>query len=125
MKKILFLLAMMATMALSVSAQEVQEAPEVEKAPQAHKVPAYRGLIERVQPNGYVLRTYLRGDERKHWAMTEDGWQIKEDKNGWLKYCKKDRKGNVVISSRKAKNVEDRTKCQKRWLKKHGIVIDR
>ena len=121
MKKILFLVALMATMVISASAQEVQDAPE---APKKHSVPAYRGLIERVQPNGYKLRTYLRGDEHKHWVMTEDGWQIKEDKNGWLKYVKMNRNGEVVISSRKARNVEDRSKCEKRWLKKHGVKIE-
>ena len=75
------------------------------------RVPAYRGLIERKQPNGYVLRTYLRGDEHKHWNMTEDGW---------LKYVKTNRKGELVTSCKKARNAEDRSKCQKRWLEKHG-----
>ncbi len=84
------------------------------------RVPAYRGLIERKQPNGYVLRTYLRGDEHKHWNMTEDGWLIRENKRGWLKYVKTNRKGELVTSCKKARNAEDRSKCQKRWLEKHG-----
>ncbi len=90
-------------------------------AQQPAKVPAYRGMIERVQPNGYTLRTFLRGDEHKHWMMTEDGWQIKESKRGWLKYAKMNRKGEVVISCRRARNAEDRSKCQQRWLEKHGV----
>lgn len=112
MKKILLLVALMATMVLGAQAQE-------EAAPQ--RVPAYRGLIERPQPNGYVLRTYLRGDEHFHWSMTEDGWQIIETSKGWHKYAKKNRKGQVVAHWRKAKNAEDRSKCAKRWLEKHGI----
>lgn len=108
MKKIL-LVAVMAMMTLGLYA----EGPA--------KVPAYRGLIERVQPNGYVLRTYLRGDEHMHWMMTEDGWQIRETKRGWYKYAKLNRKGEVVTSWRKARNIEDRSKCQKKWLEKHGI----
>ena len=112
MKKILFLVAVMAMMVLGVQAQE---------APQKQHVPAYRGLIERVQPNGDTLRTYLRGDERRHWSMTEDGWQIKENDKGWLKYMKKNRKGEVVISCRKAHNAEDRSKCEQRWLEKKGV----
>ena len=114
MKKILFLVAVMAMMMVGVQAQE---------APQKQNVPAYRGIIERVQPNGETLRTYLRGDERKHWAMTEDGWQIKEDKKGWLKYMKTNRKGEVVISCRKAHNAEKRSKCEVRWLEKKGVKI--
>ena len=117
MKKVLLLVAMMATMVLSAGAQEAK----TEQIPPKHNVPAYRGLIERKQPNGYVLRTYLRGDERMHWVMTEEGWQIREDKKGWYKYCKLNRKGEVVIGWRKAHNAEDRSKCEKRWLEKHGI----
>ena len=117
MKKILMMMAMMATMVLS--AQNAQ-AQAVENVPQRHSVPAYKGMIEREQPNGYKLRTFLRGDEHKHWTMTEDGWQIVEHK-GWLKYAKLNRKGQVVKHWRKAHNVEDRSKCEKRWLEKHGI----
>lgn len=109
MKKILLIGALMAILVSGVTAQ------------QPAKVPAYRGMIERVQPNGYTLRTFLRGDEHKHWMMTEDGWLIRENKKGWLKYAKVNRKGEIVTSCRKAKNVEDRTKCQKKWLEKHGV----
>ncbi len=112
MKKILMLTAMTAMMWMGVNAQ------------QPAKVPAYRGIIERVQPNGDTLRTYLRGDEHRHWMMTEDGWQIKESKRGWLKYAKTNRKGEVVISCRRARNAEDRSKCQQRWLEKHGVKKD-
>jgi hypothetical protein len=66
MKKILMMVALMATMVLGAQAQEIEDAP------QRHSVPAYRGLIMRDQPNGYQLRTYLRGDEHFHWTMTED-----------------------------------------------------
>ena len=46
MKKTFLLVAVMALMAMGVYA----DSPA--------KVPAYRGLIERVQPNGDTLRTY-------------------------------------------------------------------
>lgn len=91
------------------------------KAQQPAKMPAYRGLIERVQPNGDTLRTYLRGDEWHHWMMTEDGWQILESNKGWLKYAKLNRKGEAVISCRKAHNAEKRKKCEVKWLNKNGI----
>ena len=54
MKKALLILTILAS-ALCVQAQQPQ------------KVPAYRGVIERVQPDGYKLQTYLRGDERRHY----------------------------------------------------------
>ena len=116
MKKILSIVALLAILCMGAGAQTVQ--PEV---PQRHNVPAYRGLIERTQPNGYILRTYLRGDEHLHWMMTEDGWQILETNKGWLKYVKLNRKGEVVVSCRKARNADDRSRCEKRWLEKHGV----
>ena len=109
MKKTFLLVAVMAMMAMGVYAASPA------------KVPAYRGLIERVQPNGDTLRTYLRGDENSHFTMTEDGWQIVETKRGWLKYAKLNRKGEVVSSCRKAHNAEDRSKCEVKWLNKKGI----
>ena len=110
MKKILLLVALMTTMVLGMNAQQ-----------RPSKVQAYPGIIEKVQPNGDTIRIYLRGDERMHWTMTEDGWQIKENKKGWFKYAKLNRKGEVKTSCRRARNIEDRSKCQKRWLEKHGI----
>ena len=109
-----FIIAAMTIVAMGMQAQ----APA--------RVPAYRGLIERVQPNGDTLRTYLRGDERKHWMMTKDGWQIFENDKGWYVYAKQSRKAKVesqkaVKSRKKAHNTEDRSRCEKRWLDKHGV----
>lgn len=109
MKRLFLLAAIAAVMTIGANAQ------------QSARVPAYRGLIERVQPSGDTLRTYLRGDEHKHWMMTEDGWQIKESRKGWFKYAKRTRNGDAVISCRKAHNEADRTPCEKQWLEKHGV----
>ena len=87
------------------------------------KVPAYRGVIEREQPNGDTLQTYLRGDEHMHWMMTIDGWQIRENNKGWLVYAKKNRKGEVVTSRRKAHNEANRSRCEKCWLRRKGISL--
>ena len=115
MKKIL-LMAVIAilTVGMSVRAEE-------KKIPERQNVPAYKGIIERVQPNGDTLRTYLRGDERHHWMMTEDGWQILEGKKGWYVYARTNCKGKVVASCRKVHNADKRSKCEQRWLQKHGI----
>jgi hypothetical protein len=110
MKKGMWIVAMMAMLGVGVC---YADGPA--------RVPAYRGIIERVQPNGDTLRTYLRGDEHMHWMMTEDGWQIKESKRGWLKYARLNRKGQVVISCRKARNADKRSKCETKWLEKHGV----
>ena len=114
---------MAVAMTLGTGYMRAQEQQQQNK-PMAH-VPAYRGLIEREQPNGYKLQTYLRGDEHKHWALTEDGWQIIENKKGWLVYATKNRKGETVASKKKAHNYEDRGRCEKRWLEKKGIQIEK
>ena len=85
------------------------------------RVPAYKGIIERTQPDGYVLQTYLRGDERMHFSMTEDGWQIKENNEGYICYAQQKRDGSIIASKKVAHNEADRTKCEKRWLKRKGI----
>lgn len=109
MKKIFAIVVFALLACAGASAQDMQ------------RVPAYRGIIERLQPNGDTLRIYLRGDERSHFAMTVDGWQIMEDQKGWLKYAKKNRKGEAVISCRKAHNAEERKKCEIKWINKYGI----
>ena len=104
MRKIL-LVALLATMTLGLKAQN------------AARVPAYRGVIERVQPNGDTIQTYLRGDENYHWMMTLDGWQILQNDKGWYVYAK----GEKAKASRKKVHPGQRTKCEQKWLEKHGI----
>ena len=110
MKKILFA-AVMAIIAWGVNAQGPA------------KVPAYRGIIEHVQPDGDTLRTYLRGDEHMHWMMTHDGWQIFQNDKGWYVYAeqKGKKQPQIVESRKKAHNASDRSKCEKKWLQKHGV----
>ena len=49
------------------------------------RVPAYRGVIERVQPKGDTIYVRLHGDERMHWMTLEDGETlVKENKKGYM-----------------------------------------
>lgn len=88
---------------------------------QRRHVPAFRGVIEKIQPDGDTLHTYLRGDERYHYSMTTDGWQIMENKKGVLCYAKLKR-GKVTASRKVAHDAQKRKKCEQRWLKRHGIM---
>lgn len=107
MKKIVILIVMIAAGLVGAQAQQ--------------KAPAYRGEIVREQPDGYQLKTYLRGDERSHYAMTVDGWQIKENADGFLCYAKQKKDGSIVPSRKTAHNEADRKKCETRWLQRKGI----
>ena len=113
MKRVLILATMMMAMTLGLQAQRPA------------RVPAYPGMIEREQPNGDKVETYLRGDEHKLWLMTVDKWQLIENAKGWLVYAKLNKNGVAVASCKKAHNEGQRSKCEKRWLNKHGIKLDK
>ena len=86
------------------------------------RVPAYRGVIERVQPDGDTLHIYLRGDERYHYSMTLDGWQIIENEQGTLCYALLQKDGMVIASKKQAHDADKRKCCETRWLKRKGIL---
>ena len=68
------------------------------------RVPAYKGVIERVQPNGDTVYVRLHGDERMHWMTLEDGKTlVKENKKGYICYAKKKKSGQIVATRRKVK----------------------
>lgn len=68
------------------------------------RVPAYRGIIERVQPNGDTIYVRLHGDERRHWMTLEDGTTlVKENKKGYVCYAKKKKNGTIVATCKKVK----------------------
>ena len=69
------------------------------------KVPAYQGVIKRVQPNGDTVCVRLHGDERQHWMTLSDGKTlVKENKNGYICYAKKKKNGVIVATCKKVKN---------------------
>lgn len=95
---------------------------EAKMPPSHHRgVPAYRGVIERVQPDGDTLHIYLRGDERQHYSMTLDGWQVIENEKGTLCYAVFGKDSTVVAGKKQAHDAEKRKCCEKRWLQRKGI----
>ena len=89
-------------------------------APSA-RVPAYPYLMTHEQPNGDTLHFYLRGDERYHYMMTEDSWEIRDNEKGAFCYVKKLRNGQTKISCKQAKDAAKRSRCEQWWLKRHGV----
>lgn len=109
MKKVMMIMALMATMLCANAQAPVQ------------RVPAAPYPITKIQPNGDKLTILLRGDEWGHWAMTVDGWQILENEKGYLCYAQLDKKGNLRPARKVAKDADNRKKSETRWLQKHGI----
>ena len=96
MKRILFILAIVC--GLAVMAQQ-----------KPARVPAYQGVIERVQPNGDTVYVRLHGDERRHWMTLEDGKTlVKENKKGYICYAKKKKNGTIVATSKKVRQSQNR-----------------
>lgn len=84
------------------------------------RVQAIKSPIARELPNGDTLMVYLRGDERMHWTTTLDGWEIREADNGYFYYLR-EKKGEKVMSRKKAHNEDKRCACEQRWLTKKGV----
>lgn len=75
------------------------------------RVPAYQGIIERVQPNGDTVYVRLHGDERRHWMTLEDGKTlVKENKKGYICYAKKKKNGTIVATCKKVKGKNGKVK---------------
>ncbi len=89
------------------------------QAQQRRGVPATPHPIEIVQPNGDTLMIRLRGDERHSWRTTLDGYLIYKNKRGVYCYAKKDKDGKTIATCRVAKNADQRSKCEQRWVEKH------
>ena len=96
MKRILFILAV--GCGLVVMAQN-----------KPARIPAYQGVIERVQPNGDTVYVRLHGDERRHWMTLEDGKTlVKENKEGYICYAKQKKNGQIVATRRKVKQKKNK-----------------
>ena len=77
------------------------------------RVPAYKGVIERIQPNGDTIYVRLHGDERRHWMTLEDGKTlVQENKKGYICYAKKKKDGRIVATCKKVKTENGKVKTK-------------
>jgi len=75
----------------------------------AHSMPAFRKPIEVTQPDGTKLTILLKGDEFLHFAQTTDGYDLKQNKEGFYTYANRDLEGRLVSGDVIARNIEDRS----------------
>lgn len=82
-------------------------------------MPAYRGKIKRVQPDGTVITTLLMGDEHRSCITTTDGYAIQKASDGYYHYLtkKNDRtftvEGTPIVRSVTERSASDRLFLQK------------
>ena len=79
-------------------------------------VPAYPGLITVKQPDNTTLTIRIHGDENFNYKTTEDGHLVVEDDNHYYRYANITKTGEIKASELFAKNVQYRTKKDKKFL---------
>ena len=77
----------------------------------AMAVPAYPDLVVFRQPGNrdITISIYLKGDEKVHWAETEDGYSLLHGDDGCLMYATKDENGDMVATDMIATEKEMRS----------------
>lgn len=86
------------------------------------RIPASPFPIAKVQPDkGDTIMIRLIGDENGHFTITLDGWIIAENDKGVLCYAKMIGERQYKATRRKAHSAENRSKCEEKWLEKHGL----
>ena len=75
------------------------------------------------QPDGYIIKCRIMGDEFLHWIESEDGYTLLYDENHFLTLAITDDDGNLVASKLVYRNENDRDipiKTQMRRVGKHA-----
>lgn len=81
-------------------------------------VDAYPELIRFRQPDKKTfVSIYMKGDEKVHWAETEDGYSLVTNDKGYFVYAMMDRDKNMVPSKYIATNINERSKEVIEFLK--------
>ncbi len=79
-------------------------------------VMAYPDTIKYQYPDDYLLLIFLYGDENAHIAKTVDDYVILMNDEGFYEYAVKNEEGEFVLSGIIARNPEDRSPEDKRFL---------
>lgn len=80
-------------------------------------MPAKRGLVEIRQSDGTVIKVLKRGDERRHYVLSEDGYLL-QNQGGVYYYATLSQEGAVKMSQVRAQNIKDRSSEAKALLQK-------
>lgn len=81
-------------------------------------VRAKPGIIEIEQPDGSFISGLLYGDERNHYATTDDGFLIIANKEGFFEYAVADSDGQPIASGVRANSFSKRSENEKLMLRK-------
>ena len=71
--------------------------------------PAYPHPIEYVLPDGTTITITLKGDENINWAISEDGYTLLRNADGFYEYAQHAENNDLVLSGIEAKNIDQRS----------------
>lgn len=74
----------------------------------ATSAPADKSMFMLKQPDGTTIRAYIYGDENHHYYTTDDGFTIKQDKDGYYRYVTGYENAKPLLSKITVKNQEER-----------------
>lgn len=104
---VLFTAVLMIAMLSSGVAQK-NTLPKAQYQIQGNGIPAKPGMISYLQPDGSTINIVLKGDAAIHWAVTEDGYTLLSNANGYYEYAKLDENANLISTGIIARNQANR-----------------
>ncbi len=84
---------------------------------QMYAVTAYPFPVKFTQPDGSTITIMMKGDERVHWAITEDEYTLMFNSKGFYEYAVKDENGDMIPSGIVARDIANRTATDYQFLR--------
>lgn len=88
----------------------------------ARAIPSYPGVLTMTQPDGTTLSYHIVGDEHYHGFVTTDGYLIKPDNAGGMRYIESIMQDGNTVMGMIAHNTETRPATEKAWLQMKGMT---
>jgi len=86
--------------------------PKAQYQVQGNGIPAKPGQISYHQPDGSMVNIVLKGDAAIHWAVSEDGYTLLSNPNGFYESAKLDANSNLVSTGITVKSANSRNSAE-------------
>lgn len=119
-----FLTAVVLISTLNVGMAQKSKLPKVQYQVLGNGIPASPKQIKYNQPDGTLINITLKGDAAIHWAISEDGYTLLSNPNGFYEYAKLDENGDLISTGITASNADNRKSYETSILKSIPIGIN-
>ncbi len=103
-----FLTAVVLFTTLNVGMAQKSKLPKIQYQVLGNGIPASPKQITYKQPDGSLINITLKGDAAIHWAISDDGYTLLSNPNGFYEYAKLDENENMISTGIKASNTVNR-----------------